>query len=233
MRIFIVFLLLIEIGYCQDSILVKIDDYVKNMMEKTHTPGLSVAVVKDNEISYVKGFGKIDINSNEKVNENTLFAIGSISKSFTTACLAMLVEKNQIDWDNKVIDYLTEFQLDDPWVTREFTISDLLLHHTGYDQTAFGTLYYGANLSRNDIVSRLKYLKPVSSFRSKVAYQNFTYMIAGLIIEKVTGKSWENFLRENLFTPLEMSRSFAKFEKTRTRKNLSSPHIYRQFYSKS
>ncbi|KAA3614192.1 MAG: serine hydrolase [Calditrichaeota bacterium] len=224
----ILLFLIFNVGLAQDTVLVKLNDYVKNLMEKTNTPGLAMAVVKDDETVYSKGFGKLEFDSNREVNENTLFAIGSISKSFTAACLAMLVEEEKINWDDKVQDHLSDFQLYDPWVTREFTIRDLLLHHTGYPYASWGSLYYGSELSRGEIFKRLKFLKPSTSFRSKLAYQNVTYMIAGLIIEKVTGKSFENFVRENLFTPLGMDNSFAQFQHTKTKKNLSSPHIFKQ-----
>lgn len=213
------------IGLAQDTILVKIDAFVENLITETQTPGLAIAVFKNNEISYSKTFGKLDVNSDKKVDENTLFAIGSISKSFTSAALAMLVDQGKINWDDKVLSYLQEFQLYDPWVTREFTIRDLLLHHTGYDWTAFGTLYYGTNLSRYEILKRLKYLKPETSFRSKLAYQNITYMIAGLIIEQVSGQTFEKFIEKNIFKPIGMNQSFAEFSNTQTNVNLASPHI--------
>ena len=213
-------------AFSQDTVLVKIDNYVHNLMEKTHIPGLAMTVIKDNEIEYIKGFGKLD-TSEGKVDENSLFAIGSISKSFTAASLAMLVEQGELNWDDKVVDYLPEFQLYDPWVMREFTIHDLLSHKAGYASTSWGTLFYGSDLSRNDILKRMGFLKPITSFRSKIAYQNMTYMVAGLVLEEIKQTSWEDFIREELFLPLDMKRSFAKFDKIKSKKNIASPHIYK------
>lgn len=98
--------------------------------------------------------------------------------------MAMLVEKGELKWDDKIVGHLPEFQLYDPWVTREFTIRDLLSHKTGYASTSWGTLFYGSDLSRNDILKRMKFLKPMTSFRSTVAYQNMTYAVAGLVLKK-------------------------------------------------
>jgi CubicO group peptidase (beta-lactamase class C family) len=223
--LFLVFLS--RAAFSQDTVLVKVDEYVRNLMEKTHSPGLAMTVIKDNEIAYIKGFGKLDINSDDEVDENSLFAIGSISKSFTAASLAMLVEQGKLNWDDKVINYLPEFQLYDPWVTREFTIRDLLSHKSGYALTSWGTLFYGSDLSRNNILKRMRFLKPVTSFRGTVAYQNMTYVVAGLVLEKITQTSWESFVREKLFLPLNMKRSFAEFNRIKSQENIASPHIYK------
>src|SRR5262249_13260727 len=144
-------------------------------------------------------------------DDHTLFSIGSISKSFTAMALGMLVEEGKLSWDDPVTQYLPYFQLYDPYVTREFTLRDLLVHRSGLPEFCGGILWYGSDYSREEVVKRLRYIKPVSSFRSTFGYQSVTYMAAGEVIRAVTGKSWEDFIRERIFTPLDMKESSSLF----------------------
>jgi CubicO group peptidase (beta-lactamase class C family) len=181
--------------------------------------------VKDGKIIYSKGFGTRTINKNEPVDENTLFAIGSITKSFTPIALAMLVDEGKIDWDDKVIKYLPYFQLYAPYVTNSFTIRDLLTHRSGLKSVSGGTLWYHSDLGREDIIKRLKYLSPVSEFRAKPAYQNTMFIVASKIVEAVTNESWDDFIRKRIFEPLEMNNTVISEAERNESKNISTPHI--------
>jgi CubicO group peptidase (beta-lactamase class C family) len=142
------------------------------------------------------------------VDENSLFGIGSNTKAFTTASLAMLVDEKKIAWDDPVQKYLPWFQLYDPYVTRELTIRDLLTHRSGMGLGAGDLMYFPhSTYTRDEILRRIRYIKPASSFRSRYAYDNALYMAAGQIIPAVTGQSWDDFVRDRIFKPLGMSSS--------------------------
>lgn len=205
-----------------------IDDYIIENMEYFQVPGLALAVVKDDKVIFIAGYGVCEVGKPEKVDENTLFAIGSISKSTTAVGLAMLEDEGRLRWDDKVVQHLPDFRMYDDWVTREITITDLLTHRSGLRDVSGGTIWYGSDFSREEIITRLRYLKPVSSFRSEYAYQNVMYLVAGQIIQAVTGRSWDEFIREKLLLPLKMTRTTTSMEELRLCSNVASPHIVRE-----
>lgn len=205
-----------------------IDDYIIDNMEYFRVPGLSLAVVKDGKVIFIKGYGIREVGMPEKVDENTLFAIGSISKSTTAVGLAILEDEGRLSWDDKVIQHLPDFRMYDDWVTREITLTDLLTHRSGLRSVSGGTIWYGSDFNREEIIERLRYLKPVSSFRSEYAYQNVMYLVAGQIIQAVTGRSWDEFIREKLLLPLNMNRTTTTMDELQTRKNVAMPHIVKE-----
>ena len=170
-------------------------------------PGAAIVVVKDGKILLAKGYGVQRVGDRTPVDPHTLFQIASKTKAFTAAALAMLVDSGQIAWDDPVIRYLPDFQLFDPWVTREITIRDLLTHRSGLGLGAGDLLWLHSNYSRKEIIRRMRAARPVSSFRSQYAYDNVLYAVAGEIIPAVTGMSWEAFVRQRIFTPLGMTES--------------------------
>ncbi len=187
-------------------------------------PGLSVVVIKDDTVVLEQGFGVRQLGGTAPVDAHTLFAIGSISKSVTALCLAMLVDAGQLRWDDPVIQHLPSFQLSDSYVTREITIRDLLVHRSGLASVSGGTLWYGSSYSRAEVVHRLRYLMPVSSFRSQYAYQNVTYLVAGQIVEALTGQTWDNFVRERIFAPLGMPVATTTIPNEQQVANIATPH---------
>ena len=160
------------------------------------TPGLAVAVVKNDALVLAQGFGQRGLDQPTPVDEHTLSAIGSISKSFTATGLAMLVDEGKLAWDDPVLKVLPDFQLFDPYATRELTIRDLLTHRSGLAEVSGGTIWYGSTYDRAEVVKRIRHLKPVSSFRSRFAYQNIMYLVAGQLIPAVTGIDWDTFVQE-------------------------------------
>jgi len=171
-------------------------------------PGMAVAIVEDDRVTLAKGFGFRALGKLERVDADTIFPTGSTGKAVTVAALAVLVDEGKIGWDDKVIDRLPGFQMYDPWVTREMTIRDLLVHRSGLGLGEGDLLFVPrTNLSRAESVRRLRYLKPATSFRSGFAYDNVLYMVAGQLIESVSGETWEKFVANHVLKPAGMLHS--------------------------
>jgi CubicO group peptidase (beta-lactamase class C family) len=203
----------------------KIDDTVARAMKAFEVPGMAVGIVKDGKLIFAKGYGVREAGMPGRVDSGTLFQIGSNTKAFTTAALAIMVDEGKIRWDDKVIDHLPEFRMYDPYVTREFTIRDLLTHRSGLGLGAGDLMFFpSTDMSREEVMRGLRYLKPVSSFRSKYDYDNLLYMVAGQIVPAVTGQSWEDFVKARIFDPLQMRPCAASYSRIRDHSNFASPH---------
>ena len=185
-----------------------IDAQVQKLMADGGAPGLALGIVEHGKTVLAKGYGVRELGKPAPVDARTLFQIGSTTKAFTTAALALLVEEGRLGWDDKVIDHLPEFQMYDPYVTREFTIRDLLTHRSGLGLGA-GDLTFvpRSDISRAEVVKAMRWLKPQTSFRSQFAYDNLLYSVAGVVIERETGQSWEDFVRTRLLKPVGMADS--------------------------
>jgi CubicO group peptidase (beta-lactamase class C family) len=181
------------------------DAYVTQALQQFHVPGLAIAVVKDGRTIFAKGYGVRRLGDPTPVDAHTLFQIASNSKAFTDAVIATLADSGRIAWDDPVQKYLPWFQLADPWVTREFTIRDLVTHRSGLGLGAGDLVWYHSDYSSEEVVRHLRAAAPVTSFRSSYAYDNVLYLAAGLVIESVTGKPWSQNIRERIFTPLGMN----------------------------
>jgi CubicO group peptidase (beta-lactamase class C family) len=184
-----------------------LDGYITRSMKEWEVPGLSIGIVKDDRLVLARGYGVRKLRDAAAVDENTLFAIGSCSKAFTAAALAILVDEGKIAWDDPATKYLKDFRLYDSFANREITVRDLLSHHSGLPAYGGDPVWYGTDNSREEILRRVQYLQPASSFRSTYAYQNLMFLAAGQIIPAVTGKSWDEFVRERIFAPLGMTSS--------------------------
>lgn len=199
-----------------------LDAYVDAAMKTWKVPGLGLAVVRNDSVIYAKGYGVRDVGRPEKVDERTIFAIGSSSKAFTSAAVAMLVDEKKVSLDANPATYLPGFQLYDPYATREITVRDLLSHRSGL---ARGELsWYGSGFDRDEIIRRVRYLAPSWSFRSRFGYQNIMYITAGQVVAKVSGKSWDDFVKERIFTPLGMNSSTTSVKGIAGQGDLASPH---------
>jgi len=209
-----------------------LDLFIDQLIEDFDVPGLSIGIVQNDSIIYARGFGTREINKAKSVNANTIFAIGSISKSFTALTLGILVDEGKINWDDKVTSYLPYFELYDSYVTSHFTIRDLLTHRSGLKDVSGGTLWYHSDLSRVDIIKKFKYLKAISGFREKTAYQNIMYMAAGEIVREVTGQEWDSFLKLRVFDKLGMRNSTSISSVRESNDNLAQPHIWNENYDK-
>ena len=202
-----------------------LDAYVARVQKEFEVPGLAVAIVKDGKIVLTKGYGVRRFGEPTPVDEHTLFGIASNTKAFTAAALAILVDEGKISWDDPVVKHLPSFQMYDPYVTREMTIRDLLTHRSGLGLGAGDLLFWpGTNFTSAEIVHRIRFLKPASSFRSRYAYDNVLYLVAGQIIPAVTGKSWEDFIKERIFARLGMNESNTSAKAIKSGMNVISPH---------
>lgn len=201
------------------------DARVDRLMEKAGIPGMAIAIVENDKVTLAKGFGVKRLGSSERVDADTIFPTGSTGKAFTVAALGILVDEGKIGWDDKVIDHLPGFQMYDPWVTREMTIRDLLVHRSGLGLGAGDLLFVPrTNLSRAESVRRLRYIQPATSFRSGYAYDNILYMVAGQLIEAVTGETWEKFTAERVLKASGMLHSTTDNEGHFASADRAQPH---------
>ena len=188
-------------------------------------PGMAVAIVEGDTVTLAKGFGVKAVGGTDPVDADTIFPTGSTGKAVTVAALGILVDQGRIGWDDKVTDRLPGFQMYDPWVTREITIRDLLVHRSGLGLGAGDLMFVPrTNLSRPESVRRLRYIKPATSFRSGFAYDNVLYMVAGQLIESVTGETWEHYTAEHVLKPAGMLHSTSDSESRFAAVNRAQPH---------
>jgi len=206
-----------------DQKLAEIDAYAEKVRKDWQVPGMAIAIVKDDKVIFAKGYGVRKLGTNLKVNKDTLFAIASNSKSFTTASLSILIDEKKIGgWNDKVSKYLPRFKLYNPYVTSELTIRDLVSHRVGLGTFSGDMLWYETNYSNDEILRRLKYLKPTRGFRTGFGYQNLMFIAAGKVIENVSGKSWGEFVTERLLKPLKMNRTTTSIKDLKD--NAAFPH---------
>jgi CubicO group peptidase (beta-lactamase class C family) len=204
----------------------QIDSIVHASMDMMTHAGVAVAVIQDGKVIHSKGYGIASLSSGEKVDENTLFAIASNSKSFTAAALAILVDEGKLDWNDKVIDYIPEFKMYDNYVTENFNIIDLLTHRSGLGLGAGDLLFFpdGSDFGISDVLNSFQYQKPTSAFRTKYDYDNLLYVVAGEVISRISGMTWAEFVELRIMIPLEMNRSAGVFQNLKDKSNLAIPH---------
>ena len=213
----------ISINAQSDSERIKqLDAYIQNGIELWKPPGFAVTVVKDGDIIFKKGYGVTTIGTNKKVDENTLFGCMSTTKAFVAAGLALLIDDGKLNWDDKVINYLPEFQLKDSYLTREITIRDLLTHRTGLGNADY--LWSMMTISSDSALYKMREVDASYSLRSSFIYQNLMYLAAGKVLEEVSGKSWGEFLKERIFLPLEMHDTYSLLEQVKPIENKADAH---------
>ena|SRR5436190_646365 len=201
------------------------DAYVERVLKTFDVPGAAVAVVKDGRIVLAKGYGVKRLGQPARVDENTRFGIASNTKLFTATAIALLVEQGKLKWDDPVIRYLPDFAMYDPFVTRELTVRDLLVHRSGLGLGAGDLLWWPASTyDRAEIARRLRFIKPATSFRSAYAYDNVLYTVAGLLIEKLSGMSWEEFVRTRILLPVGMTSSTVRHSNAADKGNVAATH---------
>jgi CubicO group peptidase (beta-lactamase class C family) len=200
---------------------------VERVMEAENVPGVSVGVWYQGETVLLRGFGVTRVDAPRPVDAETLFKIGSATKAFTAAALAVLVDEGRLSWDSRVADYLPGFALADPWLTREFRVEDLLTHRSGLGRGAGDLMLWPQpNLfTRDDIVRNLRHLPLPGRFRAEYAYDNLLYIVAGELVAAVSGMSWEQFLQERLLGPAQLAHCFAGPVPAPARANLAAPHL--------
>ncbi len=220
-----VFFLLSSLVGAQPAAPPDLDSFVERVRGAFEVPGIAVAIVKDGHVVMAKGYGVKKLGDPAPVDAETLFGIASNTKAFTAAALAILVDDGKIRWDDPVINYLPSFQMYDPYVTREMTIRDLLTHRSGLGLGAGDLLFWPhTDFTPDEIIHKLRYIKPATSFRSHYAYDNILYLVAGQIIPAVTGVSWNHFIEERIFKPLGMVHSNTSVTAFRPGEDVATPH---------
>jgi CubicO group peptidase (beta-lactamase class C family) len=198
---------------------------VEAVRAAAEVPGLAIAIVENGKIALARGFGVRKLGSPEKVDGDTIFMTGSTGKAMTTAALATLVDAGKLKWDDRVADLIPGFQMYDPWVTREMTMRDLLVHRSGLGLGAGDLLVIPrGTLSRAEVVRRLRFIKPATSFRSGYAYDNILYIVAGHVIDQVSGQPYEEYIREHVFKPAGMLHSTSDEAHRFATANRAAPH---------
>jgi len=198
---------------------------VTRVMKTFDVPGIAIAVVKDGKVIAAQGFGVRKLGEPARVDGQTLFEIASNSKAFTAAALAMLVDQGKLAWDDPVIKHLPDFAMYDAYVTREMTIRDLLTHRSGLGLGAGDLLWWPTtNFSTDEIIHRLRYIRPATSFRSSYAYDNLLYIVAGKIIAAKSGKSWGETMHEWILKPAGMANTTTSLAESARNPNASNAH---------
>ena len=191
------------------------DAYVARAMTSFGVPGLSLAIVENGKTVTAKGYGVTDINTKKPLDAHSAIPIGSESKAFTSAALAILVDRKKLKWSDLVADKLPGFQMYDPYMTAHMTVRDLLTHRSGLGLGEGDLMLFpNTNRSRADIVHALRYLKPATGFREFYAYDNVLYIVAGALVEAVSGQSWEDFVTANILKPVGMADTHTSYDKT-------------------
>lgn len=201
----------------------QLDEMILDGMKDWQIPGLAALVVKDGEVAFKKTYGVKNIETKKKVNENTLFSMGSTTKAIIAISLGMLVDQGKLKWEDKVIQHLPDFRLSDPYITVDARVKDLLTHNLGMGNA--DPLWIFDSLSTSETIKKFQYAEKVYPLRGGFVYQNIMYAIAGQLIESVSSQHWTTFVEENIFKPLKMSRSQAKSIDILTAGNYTTPHI--------
>lgn len=193
-------------------------------IEDWGVPGMAVAIVKDGKVVLAKGYGVKELGRPDPVDEKTLFAIASNTKAFTAAAVGILVDEKRVDWDDRVTAHLPYFQLYDPYVTDDARVRDLMSHRIGLGTYSGDLLWYGTPYSREEVVRRARYLKPVGPFRARYGYQNVMFIAAGEAVTRASGLTWDDFLAQRIFGPLGMTETVTTVSALKTKTNVATPH---------
>jgi CubicO group peptidase (beta-lactamase class C family) len=203
-----------------------LDNYVKRALEQWQIPGAAVLIIKDGKVIIEKGYGVKELGKDDKVDENTLFMIGSNTKAFTGTALAILEQEGKCKLDDKVVKYLPDFKMKDEWVTKELNLVDIVTHRMGLQTFQGDFMYWTSDLTGDEVIEKFGMLTPKFDFRTKYGYTNAGYAIAGKIIEKISGLPWSEYLKEKIFVPLKMNRTLALSEDYFIAENIAKPHTY-------
>ena len=204
--------------------LVKLDKYYAKMVKDWDIPSATIGIVKDGNLIFTGNYGVLEVGKKDKPDENTLYAIASNSKAFTTAIIGMLIQEGKLNWNDKVKKYLPYFELYDPWVSNEITIRDILSHRVGLGTFSGDVIWYKSDLTSEEIIRRAKYIPKAYNFRSGYGYSNLMYITAGELIKTVTGKSWSQNVKERILRPLKMDRTITTPKDLATKGNYATPH---------
>lgn len=198
---------------------------IESIRKEHNIPSIQIAICVENEVVFSKAFGLKDVENQVKPDLNTIYAIGSVTKSFTAAAIALLVDEGKIKWDEPIKNYFPELEMYDTYVTENLTVRDILSHRCGLPRHDI-MWYCNEDFKLEDIISRLKYLEPNAPFRYTFQYQNHMYALAGYLIEKITGKKWNEFIEEKITKPIGMSNTFFNHKTLIENQNVALPYMF-------
>jgi CubicO group peptidase (beta-lactamase class C family) len=203
----------------------KFDKYIQSAYDKFQPAGLAVAIVKDNKIVYEKNIGHLNATDPKPITNKSLFNIASCSKAFTAAAMAKLVEQGKVKWSTKVKEILPEFELADIYITNQLTVEDLLCHRAGYETFDGDLLWYGSDYTDEEVMAHLKYQPITKNFRKDFGYQNNMYTVAGIVIKKLSGVPWAEFIQKEILNPLEMNGTRPSDSELQKTDEITTPHV--------
>jgi len=201
-----------------------LDAYVARALDDWQIPGVSVCIVKDGKVVLTKGYGVKKWMTDEKVDENTLFMIGSNTKAFTATALAILASEGKMSLDDKVVKWWPTFKVNDPWVTKQVNMRDLLSHRMGYETFQGDFMFFDSDLKQSEVFEKFSKLKPMHGFRAKWGYTNAAFAAAGEVVRLVSGKTWSRYLQDHIFSPLGMTRTTPDLAELKKATNIAFPH---------
>ncbi len=202
----------------------KLHAFIQQGVHDWTITGLAVAVVKDDQVVFRRGYGVRDVRTGNPVDENTVFQIGSCSKPLTASAVALLVQDGGIEWDAPIVEKWADFKAADPDVTKQATLRDILCHRTGVGRDE-SVLYYEMPISRTELLRRLPKVKQAVPFRSGLSYSNLMYTTVDRIIDQMTGKGWDEHMSGRLFQPLGMTRTYTSMKSLARIENVAVPHV--------
>lgn len=202
----------------------ELDKYYAKMVKEWDIPSASIGIVKDGELVFTGNYGVLEVGNDQKPNEQSLYAIASNSKAFTSAIIGMLVQEGKLQWDDKVKKHLPYFAMYDDWVSEHMTIRDMLSHRVGLGTFSGDNIWYKSELSSREIIERIQYVPQAFEFRAGYGYSNLMYITAGELIKTVTGKTWGQNVQERILDPLGMSRTIYQLKDLDKMGNYASPH---------
>ncbi|WP_420402044.1 serine hydrolase domain-containing protein [Flagellimonas sp.] len=228
MKLLHTFLLLLPFSVWGQSIATdSLDAYISKLVsdQEYNIPGLAIGVIHKDSVVFKKGYGLTSLEQGHPINTQTVFPILSCTKAFTATGIGILVDEGKLNWNDKVIEHLPDFELSDPWITKEIMISDLLAHRSGLRAFDGDLLWYGSNHTTQEVIEKIRHYPIKGSFRLDFNYNNVMYLVAGKIIEQVSGMPWEEFMQTKIFDVLGMQGSSAKFSELTKSPKYVRPHI--------
>ncbi len=207
----------------EESWLHDAEQFMAEERVKWQVPGASVAVVRDGEIIFLKGFGYRDRETHLPVDKDTLFPIGSCTKAFTAVGIGILVDRGLLDWESRIVDLMPEFRMKDDFATQRMTPTDILCHRSGLPR--HDLIWYYTHYAREELMGKIRYLEPASDFRTTFHYNNLMFTLAGYLAGRVAGTDWETFTRDNLLKPLAMHRTTPFLNEMIQDPNHAKPYI--------
>ena len=222
MRNLLILLILPALCYGQIDTLQLINKRVEKIIAEWQVPGCAVGIIKNGKLIYAKGFGYRDLENKLPVTPNTLFPIASNSKLFTSTAIGMIVNEGQLEYDKPIKSTIPEIEFSTPTLNNEITLRDMLCHRTGL--SGGDDIWYGSNFTRAEVFTKIKFLKPLAGIRTEFIYSNFMYIAVGEIIKLKTNKTWEEYIKEKILTPLEMNHTVFTIEELEKTSDYAKPY---------